>query len=625
MNRVLRRLVLTAMWLVVATLPASAFEIFGFKFFEREEDQTVELIDPLPYSVALQINGGGEVLRETIEQSSVLFRNQERDASGRAGLLSRANGDYARLVDALYSMGYFGGSVSIQINGAEVGDLPLDVDLPNPTPLVIRIDPGEIYTFGVAEVTNIFPGTDLGETGFSSGAPALSGAVRDAGRNAVRRWQEEGYAKADIPQTDIIADHRRQMLDARLAVVPGPKVRYGPLTVEGTNRVRHDYLAYMADLPRGETYSPKKIEAARKRLLKLDAFGVVEIEEAETLGPDGTMPINIQVQDRKPRRFGVGATISTLDGAGVEGFWLHRNILSRAERLRFDASVDGIGRSLDPTDYDYSLGTTFIKPGALTPDTDFELGVELSQEKLDNYTSLAFGLNAGFTSIINERLTGELGFAFERSRIDDQLGRRQFTLYGVEGGLTYERRDVPLDATKGYFLKVDAFPFYESKTDQFGLRATAEGRAYTTLGASDKYVLAGRARVGAVTGIGLTQAPPQVLFFSGGGGSVRGFQYQSNGVTLPGGQEIGGRSLVELSGELRTKISDNFGVVGFIDGGLVGPDPTPDFSQPFKIGAGVGLRWRTGLGPLRVDIARALNRTAGDPVVGVYIGLGQAF
>lgn len=611
--------------LAFAVPQAQAFEIFGFKFFEPEEDQSVELIDPLPYSVAIQVNGGGEVLQNVIERSSVLFRNQDRAAPGRAGLLSRANGDYGRLVDALYSLGYFGGEVSIRINGAEVSELPLDVNLPTPSPVQIVINPGEIYTFGVAEVTNIFPGTDLSEFGFETGAPALSGAVRDAGRTAVVEWQEAGYAKADIPQTDIVADHNRQMLNARLAVVSGPKVTYGPLTIEGTNRVRHDYLAYMADLPKGETYSPKQIAEARKRLLKLDAFGVVEIEESEELGPDNSMPLNLNVQDRPPRRFGVGATISTLDGGGVEGFWLHRNILSRAERLRFDVSVDGIGRSLDPTDYDYSLGTTFIKPGALTPDTDFKLAVELSQEKLDNYTSLAFGLTAGFSSIINERLTGELGLSFERSRIDDQLGRRQFTLYGIDGGLTYERRDVPLDATKGYFLDLSAFPFYDSKSGNTGVRSAAEARVYTTLGQSEKFVLAGRAKIGAVAGVSLTQAPPQLLFFSGGGGSVRGFQYQSNGVTLPGGQEVGGRSLIELSGEIRTKINDSFGVVGFIDGGLVGPDPTPDFNQPFKVGVGVGLRWRTGLGPLRVDVARAVNRTGSDPIVGVYIGLGQAF
>jgi len=243
------------------------------------------------------------------------------------------------------------------------------------------------------------PGTDLSDLGFEPGLPAKSDAVRDAGRAAVKAWAKEGHAVADIPDAQVQADHSARQLDANLEVVPGPKVTYGPLTVTGTDRVRPEFLKYMTDLAEGETYDPDVVQKARKRLLKLDTFGVVDIEE-QPLNADNTMPISLTVQDRKPRRFGVGATISTLDGAGVEGFWLHRNIFSRAERLRFDGAVSGIGRSLDPTDYDYELGTTFIKPGAFTPDTDFRLNLSLEQEKLDNYEALIFSMTAGFSTIV---------------------------------------------------------------------------------------------------------------------------------------------------------------------------------------------------------------------------------
>jgi len=479
------------------------------------------------------------------------------------------------------------------MQGKEASSLPLDADLPDPTKVVISIDPGPIYTFRTADIENVLPGTDLANLGFDVGEPAKSDAVRDAGRVAVTAWAKEGYAKADIPNAQIIADHEARQLDATLNVVTGPKVTYGPVSVSGTNRVKEGFLEYMTDLPRGETYDPERIEKARRRLLKLDAFGVVDIEE-QPLEADKSMPISVTVQDRKPRRFGLGATISTLDGIGVEGFWLHRNILSQGERLRFDASVNGIGRSLDPQDYDYELGVTFIKPGALTPDTDFRLNTTVSQEKLDNYDALIYSLSAGYSSVINERTTGSVDLVWEESRIDDSLGRRRFALFGFDAHLTYERRDVPLDATKGYYLDLEAFPFYESKNGKFGLRTTAEARAYTTLGQSDKFVLAGRAKIGSVGGLTLTEAPPQVLFFSGGGGSIRGFQFQANGVTLPGGQEVGGRSLIEASAEVRTKLNENFGIVGFIDAGIVGPNATPDFTAEIDVGVGMGLRWRTG-------------------------------
>ena len=605
--------------------PVRAFEIFGFKFFERSEPESVELIDPLSYSASLVLSGDDVDLENAINRGSALLRGQDQPAPGRAGLLSRANADYTRLIDTLYARGYFGATVSITLNGGEAARLPLDVSLPDPTEVRIIVNPGDKYRFGLTEIVNARPNSQAMSEEFSTGQPALSVAVRDAGRKAVREWQDTGFAKANIPSAEVVADHNLRQLDARLTIETGPKTTYGPLKITGTNRVDHDYLAYMVNLPEGATYNRTEVEKAQKRLLKLDAFGVVEVTEAEDLGPNDTVPLTLTVQDRKPRRLGFGATISTLDGAGLEGFWLHRNIFSRAERLRFDGSIKGIGRSLDPTDYDYKLGATLIKPGAFTPDTDFRLGIELAQEKLDNYDSLALSVTAGVSSIITERLNGELDFVLERSRIDDSLGRRQFTLIGLDGGLTYERRDVPVDAKSGYFLDLQAFPFYENKGGKFGLRTSAEARAYATLDDAGKFVLAGRAKIGAVHGLTITQAPPQVLFFSGGGGSVRGFEYLSNGVTLPNGQELGGRSVIELSAEIRTAITENFGVVGFIDGGLVGPNSTPDFNQPFKVGVGVGLRWRTGLGPLRIDIARALNRQKTDPQVGVYIGIGQAF
>lgn len=612
------------MFLTASLSPSNAFEIFGFKFFEKEPEETVELIDPVKYSARLNTNGANETVTKALSAASSLIRDQDQPVSGRAGLLSKANAEYARLIDTLYTLGHYAGTVSITLGGREVSDIPLDVELANPSQIVINVKTGPLYRFGQATIENLRPETDLTDSGFETGSPAYSVAVRDAGRRAVLEWQKQGYAKADIPQTSVTADHAKEVLDARLTVVPGPKITYGPITVEGSDYVRPEFIQYMADMPKGETYNPEVIDKARKRLLNLDTFGVVEIEQGDPL-VNGSMPLKIQLQDRKLRRLGVGATVSTIDGIGVEGFWLHRNILSRAERLRFDGSVKGIGRSLDPEDYDYALGVSLIKPGTITPDTDFRLRLGVSREKLDNYDALTWSLSTGFASQINERLTSEIDFVIERSRIDDSLGRRYFSLLGFDGALTYERRDDPLDATSGYYLEFHAFPFYESKTGQIGVQTTAEGRAYQRVGETDAFVLAGRAKVGTVSGLSITEAPPQVLFFSGGGGSVRGFEYLSDGVTLPSGQEVGGRSLLEASAELRAKLSDNFGMVGFIDGGIVGTNSTPDITQEIKVGVGVGLRWRTGLGPLRVDIARAVNRKSSDPQLGVYIGLGQAF
>jgi translocation and assembly module TamA len=140
----------------------------------------------------------------------------------------------------------------------------------------------------------------------------------------------------------------------------------------------------------------------------------------------------------------------------------------------------------------------------------------------------------------------------------------------------------------------------------------------------DTFILAGRGKVGMLVGAPIAETPPNKLFLAGGGGSVRGYPYRSIGVE-ENGQINGGRSLVEASLEARMRVTAAIGVVGFVDAGHVGAEAIPDFSERFRIGVGAGLRYQTGLGPIRLDVAAPLNRRPGDPRVAFYVGIGQAF
>ena len=225
---------------------------------------------------------------------------------------------------------------------------------------------------------------------------------------------------------------------------------------------------------------------------------------------------------------------------------------------------------------------------------------------------------------LSDNWSAETNLTLERSRIDDNQGRRRFSILTLDNRLTYEGRDVPLDATSGYFLEAHVMPFVVDQSTTTAVQATLEGRAYRAIDPEAKYVLAGRAKIGTVEGISRTAAPPQTLFFSGGGGSVRGFRYLSNSVTS-GGVTTGGRSLLELSGELRVDFDESLGGVAFVDAGNVGAGRFPDINNNWQVGGGVGIRFNTGLGPLRIDLARSLQWKQGDPNFALYIGLGQAF
>ena len=640
-------LLFTALLPVMAATPAHAFELFGIKLWGKDKAEEADdvIAEPKRYKVEVTSSGNrtnkdGKAadVDDLIKGASRLVADEEKAASGSGGLLAKARGDYRRLLMALYGEGRYGGTISIKVDGQEVADLPADTQLPDTSNIVINVDPGPQFLFARASITELAPPIEERrnklqtpeEAGFKSGELAKSGVILKAERLAVEAWRRQGYAKAKIANENVVADHAGNVVDADITVEPGQLAHYGPLTVQGTARMDPEFVAYMADLKPGERYDPADLERTRRRLARMDVFRSTTIQEAQEINRDGSLPLDLIVQERKPRRFGVGANYSTLDGAGVEAFWMHRNLFGKAERLRFDAKVSGIGgsqdSSFDPKNFTYQLGTTFTKPGVFTPDTDFVSSLTGKREVLDNYTETSVNGQAGFTHIFDEYMSGRLFANVSHARFDDDFyGKRDFFTVGMLGGILLDKRNSQTNATSGYYADGVIEPFYEIKNGSFSTKFTAEGRGYYGFGADNRVVLAGRLKVGSIVGADMKDLPPDKVFFAGGGGSVRGYAYRSIGVKKPGDVVIGGRSLVEMSGEVRTKVTDSIGVVGFVDGGYVGEETYPDFAENLRLGAGAGLRYDTSLGPIRFDVAVPLNRSKGDSSFAFYVGIGQAF
>ncbi|MGN6766349.1 MAG: autotransporter assembly complex protein TamA [Rhizobiaceae bacterium] len=635
---------LLALALAAAWSPAYAFKLFGVKFFERpnQEQKNEDTIgEPVVYSVdfnvsnATRFDGNSETkdVKKTLEAASALWRDKDKPASGVSGLLSKARSDYRRLLDTLYGQGRYGGSISIKADGREVSELPPDVELSQPVKISVSVDPGPSFLFGRTAIASQAPTTTNRrdkvplpqDQGFAPGQLARSGTILKADALATEAWRQQGYPKAKVASQRVVAAHRTNTVDATIEMKPGRKAYYGPVAVRGTDRMDPAFVAWMAGLPRGQEYDPDDIDRANKRLMRLGVFRSSRFEEANVIDPDGLMPINLIVQERPLHRFGVGADYSTLDGAGLKAYWLHRNLFGHAESLKLETKVAGFGNTTNPADLTYRAGVSFTRPGVFTPDSDLVASVVGDREVLDIYTRTSITGLIGFNRIFTDELSGKLFLAGGPSRFNDDFGIRDFLDVGVLGGLIYDTRDNKTDPTSGYYLDGTVHPFYEFNYGNPAVRMEAEGRAYYGFGKDRRFVLAGRLKVGSIVGPSIAETAPDKLFLAGGGGSVRGYAYRNIGVEGPGGIVTGGRSLAEASAELRAHITDSIGVVCFVDAGYVGADSVPDFSQKFRVGVGAGLRYYTGLGPLRADVAVPLDRHEGDPRLAFYIGLGQAF
>lgn len=608
--------------------PASGFTLFGIHLWGEKpaNPDEVALIDPLPYRAELQVNDPDEDRAETVAEmlagASNILKGQDKPAMGRAGLLSSARGDYERILNGLYAEGYYGGTISITVDGREAARVPLDVRLPQKPLVKITVTPGRRYNFAQAEIAGGPAGLDLRDTGFVPGAVAKAPAVGDAADLAVRRWRAQGYPKAKLTGTEVTADHGTARIAARIAVDRGRSARLGQIRVVGTQAMDSDFVAYLADLESGAPFDLRDVQRARERLRALDVFRTTQIIEAETIAPDGTLDLEIRVSDRpKLRRFGVGVALSTLDGLSFEGFWLHRNIARQAQRLRFDAKISRISRT-GFEDANYMLGAQLTLPGRPTPRTDFTLGGKLERETLKGVETYSSSATAAFATGFTDRLSGNFALIYDHSRSKGANFSRRFTTFGLDAGLIYDARNNPLDPTRGYYLAGNIYPLHEFNRENTVLKLTGEARGYLSLDADSRFVLAGRVKAGSLAGASREAIPYKHLFFAGGGGSVRGFAYKGLGVE---DALRGGLSSVELSAELRARITGSLGVVGFVDAGRVDADSVPDITGDYRFGAGIGLRYETGFGPLRLDLARAIDRRGNEPEFGLYLGLGQAF
>jgi translocation and assembly module TamA len=624
---------LAALALLLASTPAGAFEFLGLRLFEDQADRDAAAVIADPRTYQIEIHTGAEgALDAAIRSASALYTDREEPASGVAGLVAKARGDYRRVTGALYGEGHYGGTINILVNGVEASRLAPDADLPNPVSVRVIVDPGPLFRFARIGIANRAPAAmsadDVVEgpedIGLVAGDVARSAVVAAAEERLLEAWRQLGYPKAGIASREVVADHSNSTVDIGITIDPGRRAAIGDVGVRGTARMDPVFVREQSGLATGEEFDPDEIERARKRLSRLEVFRSLRLEAAQSIGVDGLLPYTILVEERPLHRIGAGATYSTIDGLGAEAFWLHRNLFGRAERLRLDARIAGIGYPVDTAEFDYLFGGTFTKPGIFTPDTDLVAAISAERTVLDAYTETSAMARAGLTHLFSDEITLEGSAGYELAQFDDDFGTRIFSTASVYGGATFDNRDNELDATEGYYANVTLEPFYEFNYGNPGFRATAEARTYFGFAEDDMFVLAGRVKAGLLLGPDLSEIPPDRLFFAGGGGSVRGYGYRSIGVVGPGGIVTGGRYLLEASLEARVRFNDEFGAVAFADGGYVAADTFPGL-EDLRLGAGVGLRYYTGFGPLRVDLAFPLNKRASDPDYALYVGIGQAF
>ena len=629
-------------WLVLAPLCVhGGSQAPAQSLFQTETADGADVADGVAYVVEFQTGEAGRSVRSTIISASNLeILKKSALPSGAAGLLRRAQADQDRIVAALYEAGHYAGRVDISIAGVPV-QAPSALErieaarAGGPVAVIVAVDAGPEFKFGRIQIVDAGSGRPVPDVPshralrMRPGEVAAASAVIGAEKLVIDFLRSKGHALAKVVRKEVVADHQAHTLDVTFLVQPGPVARFGNVKVSGAKTIDAKLIGDRITIRPGEPYSPERLARLRKQLAAYEILGGVRIREGETLDATGQLPVFVEVSEREARYVGAGAKYSNTDGSSINAYWGHRNLFGGGETLRLDAQLNWFGKTPDGVPDANPLGgrvaVSFAKPGIWSAQDDFIAQAAGVREVTTAYVRDAATLLTGGRRRIDDQLSVQTGLDVEQAQLRDASGRHIEFITGLPIDMTYDTTKSPLDPARGVRANATVEPFAylgQSGAGPVMVKGTLAG--YHAFDVDARYIFAARVGAGSLFGTSLLDVPIDRRFFVGGGSSLRGFDYQSASPRDAAGNIIGGLSYTQGSAELRVKLTDSVGVVPFFDIGSAYRTNLPNFDN-LKYSAGLGLRYYTPVGPVRLDVAVPVNPRPGNSKYGVYISLGQAF
>ncbi|BBK34500.1 outer membrane protein assembly factor [Allostella humosa] len=570
----------------------------------------------MPYEATLVVPPGeAEVERRLREISQTLTRTEDPPES-RAALARRVADDRQGITDTLRALGHFDSRVETDIDR-------------NATPIkvTITVEPGPVYL--IADLTLTVPAgaiplpADFPSAegfGLSLGDAATTAEILAAERNIMTRLGENGRPLAKRVDRRVVVDHSLRSATVAWVFDPGPGARFGETEITGLTVAREKMVRRRITWKPGDPYDSRRIESTRKALAATGLFSSVRIAGAEAVSAGGDLPMTLTLVEGQRRSIGGGANFSTSTGFGAELFWEHRDLFGNGERVRVSGTF---------AQQEFGATATYRRPFFMTEEDNQDLvsSLTLAQEKPPAYDNQYLRAHVGIERRLPPHWTVGTGLQYEREIVTAQDETNRYHLVSTPTFIRRDTSDNLLNPTRGYRTTVTATPYLGVQDSALGfLKLRVDQTGYWRLDEAGDWVFAANASLGTMAGARRGKVPAPQRFYAGGGGSVRGFGYQMAGPVDAKDDPLGGRSLMSVGTELRIKVTDTIGVVPFLEAGTVDESSIPGLGGRLFVGAGIGLRYYTGFGPVRLDVGTPLNRRKGvDDLVQVYISLGQAF
>ena len=555
-------------------------------------------------------------LGSLLDKVSELKTLEEKPPASEEALRRRADRDLERLADAAHSLGYWDAEFSY------------DVDTSAETAKVtVTVKQGPLYHVASVKVLGsdgqpLSVPQDGEKLPLKPGDPARTAPVVSTETVLVAALGDSGHPFAKVEDRRVELDKAAHTMEVTYTLDPGPVEHFGPLAITGLELLEPGYVEGRIRWQRGTVYDEAKVEETRRALIASGLFSTVRITPQADPDNPGDVRMTVDVTERLHRSIGVGLAYNTSQGFGARAFWENRNLFGNAENLRLSAEV---GQQID------AFRANFRRPDFLAIDQDFLATAEIANDTPVAYNSRRALATAGIERRLDRWLTGGLSLLAEKANVTQLanvpgMGTQRYELAGLPAYIKLDETDNLLNPTTGYRAQLSVTPArtFSGSRLTFATNLLA-GSTYWALGDDQRTVLAGKLALGSLDGAPLFQLPADQRIYAGGGGSIRPYGWQLAGPLAPNKDPIGGRSSVVLNMEARIKITETIGIVPFVDAGSYYESPVPQLGRTLLYGVGIGARYYTAFGPLRLDLATPLHKRSANSPIQVYISLGQAF
>jgi len=402
---------------------------------------------------------------------------------------------------------------------------------------------------------------------------------------------ERGYVEAKFTRARVEIDLDLYQARVYLDIESGPRYNFGEITLD-QEVLEPEFLKRYIPFHKGDPYSLQQVILLQNALNDSAYFQVVEVVPGIPLASSREIPVRVSLSPRKQHRYDFGIGYGTDTGARAKFGWRMPRVNQRGHRIDSEIVVSEIG---------YDVGANYRVP-VFNPRTD-QLVYSISQEREDTDTNDSTLRSLGISFNHNRSKWREvLSISYEREEFEiaQDSGDSTLLIPGASWTRTWGGDFINvLDGLRFSFAVRGANDSFVSDTS---FTQMVGGIKFITSISPRNRIIA-RGTLGTTNTDDFDQLPSSIRFFAGGTHSVRGYAYESLGPEDENGDVVGGEHLMTGSLELEHYFNDRWGAAVFIDAG----NALESFGDDLEQGAGFGLRWKSPVGAVRVDLANAIS------------------